>query len=92
MMRVLRQQGWIAGLVVLFVVLFIAAQVIQPSYGANDFGSLVRAALPYAFAVAAQTVVVIAGGIDLSVAAMMAVTSVTAAALMAGASEEFALL
>ncbi|TIT59960.1 MAG: ABC transporter permease, partial [Mesorhizobium sp.] len=47
--------------------------------------------LPYAFAVAAQTVVVIAGGIDLSVAAMMALTSVTAASMMAGASEEYAL-
>lgn len=92
MMRMLRQQGWIAGLLVLFVMLFIAAKVIQPSYGAGDFGSLVSAVLPFAFAVAAQTVVVIAGGIDLSVAAMMAVTSVTAAALMAGASEEFALL
>ena len=47
--------------------------------------------LPYAFAVAAQTIVVIAGGIDLSVAAMMALTSVTAASMMAGASEEYAL-
>jgi len=92
MMRLLRQQGWIAGLIVLFVALFISAKLIQPSYGAGDFGSLARAALPFAFAVAAQTVVVIAGGIDLSVAAMMAVTSVTAAALMAGASPEFALL
>jgi ribose transport system permease protein len=92
MMRMLRLQGWSAGLLVLFVLLFIAARVIQPSYGAGDFGSLVSAVLPFAFAVAAQTVVVIAGGIDLSVAAMMAVTSVTAAALMAGAREEFALL
>ena len=41
---------------------------------------------------AAQTVVVIAGGIDLSIASMMALTSVTAAVLMDGASEEFALL
>jgi len=49
------------------------------------------AVLPYAFAVAAQTVVVIAGGIDLSVAAMMALTSVTAASMMNGASEEYAL-
>ena len=64
---------------------------IQPSYGAGDFGSLVRAVLPYAFAVAAQTVVVIAGGIDLSVASMMALTSVTAASMMDGASEEYAL-
>lgn len=92
MMRVLRQQGWIVGLVALFVLLLISAKLIQPSYGANDFGSLARAVLPFAFAVAAQTVVVIAGGIDLSVAAMMALTSVVAASLMAGASEEFALL
>jgi ribose transport system permease protein len=92
MTRLLRQQAWVAGLIVLFAILFIVAQLIQPSYGASDFGSLARAVLPFAFAVAAQTVVVIAGGIDLSVAAMMALTSVTAASLMDGASEEFALL
>jgi ribose transport system permease protein len=44
-----------------------------------------RAALPYAFATAAMTVVVLAGGIDLSVASMMAVAGVTAAVLMDGA-------
>jgi ribose transport system permease protein len=92
MMRLLRQNGWVVGLLALFVVLFILTRTIQPSYGAGDFGSLVRAVLPYAFAVAAQTVVVLAGGIDLSVAAMMALTSVTAASMMAGASEEYALL
>src|SRR6478752_546065 len=91
MSHLLRRQGWVAGLFVLFVVLFIVTRLIQPGYGAGDFGSLARAVLPYAFAVAAQTVVVIAGGIDLSVAAMMAVTSVTAAAMMNGASEEYAL-
>jgi ribose transport system permease protein len=89
--RLLRQNGWVVGLLVLFVALFILTRTIQPSYGAGDFGSLVRAVLPYAFAVAAQTVVVLAGGIDLSVAAMMALTSVTAASMMAGASEEYAL-
>lgn len=88
----LRRNSWVIGLCVLFVALFIATRFIQPHYGANDFGSLVRAALPYAFAVAAQAIVVIAGGIDLSVASMMAVTSVTAAVLMDGASEEYALL
>ena len=91
MIRLLRQNGWVVGLVALFIILFILTRTIQPSYGAGDFGSLVRAVLPYAFAVAAQTVVVLAGGIDLSVAAMMALTSVTAASMMAGASEEYAL-
>jgi ribose transport system permease protein len=86
-----RRQGWVAGLFALFAILFVATRIIQPGYGAGDFGSLVRAVLPYAFAVAAQTIVVIAGGIDLSVASMMALTSVTAAAMMDGASEQYAL-
>jgi ribose transport system permease protein len=89
--RTLRQNGWVVGLIALFVLLFIVTKLIQPNYGAGDFNSLVRAVLPYAFAVAAQTMVVIAGGIDLSVAAMMALTSVTAASMMDGASEEYAL-
>ncbi|MBU0583608.1 MAG: ABC transporter permease [Alphaproteobacteria bacterium] len=92
MMAFFRGKGWVTGLFVLLALLFVFTRVIQPNYGANDFGSLVRAVLPFAFAVAAQTVVVIAGGIDLSVASMMALTSVIAAAMMDGASEEFALL
>jgi len=88
----IRRQGWVAGLFVLFALLLVVTRLIQPGYGAGDFGSLVRAVLPYAFAVAAQTIVVIAGGIDLSVASMMALTSVTAAAMMDGASEEYALV
>ncbi|MDB5535934.1 MAG: ribose transporter permease [Devosia sp.] len=76
------RQSWVIGLVVLFVALFVTTRFIQPGYGARDFASLTQAALPYAFAVAAQTVIVLAGGIDLSIAAMMAVTSVTAALLM----------
>lgn len=91
MKHLIRKQGWVAGLFALLIALFIITKLIQPNYGAGDFSSLVRAVLPYAFAVAAQTVVVIAGGIDLSVAAMMALTSVTAASMMAGASEQYAL-
>ena len=75
MTRFLRRQGWVAGLSALLIFLFVITKLIQPGYGSGDFGSLARAVLPYAFAVAAQTVVVIAGGIDLSVAAMMALTS-----------------
>ena len=90
MMRRLRRDGWVIGLFALFLALLAVTRGIQPGYGGGDFGSLARAVLPYAFAVAAQAVVVIAGGIDLSVAAMMALTSVTAARAMAGASEEAA--
>ena len=92
MIRVVRRNGWVLGLFVLLGLLLVFTRLIQPDYGAAGFGSLARAALPFAFAAAAQTIVVIAGGVDLSIASMMALTSVTAAVLMDGASEEFAIL
>ncbi|HET9458189.1 MAG TPA: ABC transporter permease, partial [Candidatus Limnocylindrales bacterium] len=47
---------------------------------------------PLALAAVAQAIVVIAGGIDLSVGSMMALTSVVSASLMEGQSEEFAVV
>jgi ribose transport system permease protein len=91
-MRLVRRNGWVSGLFVLLALLLVFTRLIQPNYGSSGVVSLAAAALPFAFATAAQTVVVIAGGVDLSVASMMAVASVTAAVLMDGASEEFALL
>lgn len=87
MIRGLQRNGWIAGLVLLLGVLLIATKIIQPNFGASGLESLGRAAVPFAFATAAMAIVVIAGGIDLSVAAMMAVASVTAARLMVGAGD-----
>ncbi|MBN8997282.1 MAG: ABC transporter permease [Rhizobiales bacterium] len=92
MSSALRRQAWVIGLAILLAALFVFTRIIQPDYGADGFGSLVRAALPFVFAVAGQTVVVIAGGIDLSIASMMALTSVTAATLMDGASEPFGIV
>ena len=90
--RIAQQNGWVIGLWVLLGALLIVTRIIQPDYGASGFGSLARAALPFAFAAAGQAIVVIVGGVDLSIASMMALTSVTAAALMDGSSEEFAIL
>lgn len=81
-MSFLRGNAWTVGLLMLFVALLAVTKLIQPSFGTNGLESLARAALPFAFATAAMAVVVIAGGIDLSVASMMAVCSVTAAVLM----------
>nr|WP_238934354.1 ABC transporter permease [Sulfitobacter mediterraneus] len=63
-------------------VLLILTKAIQPSFGMSGLESVARAALPFAFATAGMAVVVIVGGIDLSVASMMAVCAVTAAVLM----------
>jgi len=90
--RLVRRNGWVAGLFVLFALLLVFTRIIQPDYGPTGVGSLFRAALPFAFAAAAQTIVVIAGGVDLSIASMMALTSVTAARMMDGAPEEFAIV
>lgn len=85
------REGWVVSLFLLLSALLVLTGVIQPDYGAAGIGSLAGAALPFAFAVAAQTVIVIAGGIDLSIAAMMALASVTAATMMDGTSSEYAL-
>ncbi len=87
MMRLVQRNGWVAGLLVLLVLLLIATKIIQPDFGTSGLESLGRAAVPFAFATAAMAIVVIAGGIDLSIAAMMAVCSVTAARLMVGAGD-----
>jgi len=85
MKRALARQGWVLGLAAIFVLLLIFTRIIQPGFGATGLDSLARATLPFAFATAAMGVVVIAGGIDLSVASMMAVAGVAAATLMDGA-------
>ena len=88
----LRRNAWTIGLFVLLGVMLLVTRAIQPDYGASGIDSLARAALPVAFAAVAQAVVVISGGIDLSVGSMMALTNVVAATLMAGQSEEYALV
>ena len=82
MTGILRRQVWAVGLFALLLVLLVITKLIQPSFGASNFETVARSALPFAFAAAGMAVVVIVGGIDLSVAAMMAVCSVTAAVLM----------
>ena len=88
--RVLRRNTWTAGLVVLLVVMLAITRMLAPEYGAAQIESLAISAMPVALAAVAQAIVVIAGGIDLSVGSMMAFTSVTAAVLMQGQSDAFA--
>ena len=87
-----RRNGWTLGLLAFFVVLLILTNVIQPGYGARGIQRLAVSVLPLVMAAVAQAVVVIAGGIDLSIASMMALTSVISAELMKGQSEELAVV
>ena len=88
----MQRDSWNYALWGLLVLLLILTKIIRPNYGAFDLGSLAIAALPVAMAEVAQAIVVISGGIDLSIGSTMALTSVTAARLMDGASEEFGIL
>ena len=92
MRRWIETNSWTLGLAVMLAALLLATKIIQPDFGASGLDILARAALPFALATVGMAIVVIAGGIDLSVAAMMAVASVTGAVLMDGASESGSVL
>jgi ribose transport system permease protein len=77
-----RRNVWTLGLVGLLVVFLALTKMIQPNYGAPGIQGLAISILPIAFAAVAQAIVVISGGIDLSVGSMMALASVTSAVLM----------
>ena len=85
-----RRNAWTLGLIAVLVVMLVFTKLIQPNYGAPQIQGLAIGMLPVALAAIAQAVVVISGGIDLSVASLMALTSVTAAVLMEGQGEAFA--
>lgn len=87
MSRFLSRNGWVIGLSAMLAALLALTKLLQADFGVSGLDSLARAALPFALATTGMAIVVIAGGIDLSIAAMMAVASVTAAVLMTGTSE-----
>jgi ribose transport system permease protein len=82
--RIVSRHGWTIGVYVLLVLLIIAyAWALAPvAFTAFDLGSIVIGALPLVFAAMAQSVIVISGGIDLSLGVIVAVINVTAASLM----------
>jgi ribose transport system permease protein len=87
-----RRNPWTTGLYVLLVALVVFTALVHRRFGFFDLETISQQALPLGLAAAAQAVVVIGGGIDLSVGSMMALTNVTAAALMEGASTEMTIV
>lgn len=84
-----RESAWTLGLIGFLALLLAFTKLIQPSYGVTGVQGLAISVVPLALAAVGQSIVVISGGIDLSVGAMMALTSVVSASLMKGQSEEF---
>jgi ribose transport system permease protein len=91
--RLLRRHGWTVGVYVLLAVLVLywRTQTNLP-WGPFDVQSLAIDALPLAFAACGQAIVIISGGIDLSVGSMMSLVNVVAGKYMLHMSFEEALL
>jgi ribose transport system permease protein len=91
--RVVRRHGWTIGVYVLLfaLVLYWRSQTNLP-WGPFDVQSLAIDALPLAFAACGQAIVVISGGIDLSIGSMMSLVNVVSARLMVDAGFEHAVL
>jgi ribose transport system permease protein len=84
-----RRNAWTLGLLGFLALLLVFTRMIQPTYGVTGVQGLAISVLPLALAAVAQAIVVISGGLDLSIGSMMALTSVVAAVLMKDQSEEF---
>jgi ribose transport system permease protein len=85
--RVARAMGgdaWTIGLAVAFIALFVFTLILRPAYGIE---ALAIASLPVAFAAAGQAIVVISGGIDLSIGSVIALTNAISAVLLLNAPE-----
>ncbi len=88
-LALVRRNGWTLALVGLLVAFFAITKFLQPNYGPAGIQGLAISILPIAFAAVAQAIVVISGGIDLSVGSVMALASVTSAVLMKDQSDLF---
>ena len=85
--RIARGMGgdaWTIGLAVVFTGLFVFTLILRPAYGLE---ALAIASLPVAFAAAGQAIVVISGGIDLSIGSVIALTNAISAVLLLNAPE-----
>jgi ribose transport system permease protein len=80
--RTLMRAGRLLGMPLLLVAAIAATVAVHPDFGSFEIQSLALGALPLALAAAAQAIVVLSGGIDLSIGSMIAVSNVLSASLM----------
>lgn len=84
--RLLRRNIWLLSVYILLVLMLLYERLIRSSaFSSFDIQSLVDGAFPLAMAAMAQACVVLAGGIDLSVGAVITLANVVAANWMLGA-------
>jgi len=84
LVRVVRDEAWTGALVVLFAALLLWQSTQITAWGAFELQTLATSTLPLIFLALAQGIVVIAGGIDLSVGAQMVLFNCVSALFMEG--------
>ena len=87
-----RRNAWTLGLFGFLLLLLVFTKLIQQRYGVAGVQGLAISVLPLAMATVAQAIVVMSGGIDLSIGSMMALINVVAAVLMKGQSDELGIV
>ena len=78
-----RNNAWTLGLLGFLVVLLLFTKYVNHNYSLVSLANTATAVVPLGLAAVAQAVVVISGGIDLSISSQMALTSCVAATMMA---------
>lgn len=77
-----QRHGWTLGIWILLLLLVAYYSTLIPKFGSFEVASIAKNSLPLAFLAAAQAIIVIAGGIDLGIGALMVLSNVAAARFM----------
>jgi ribose transport system permease protein len=80
--RLVRRHAWTAGVWLLLVLLVVWYSTLLPRFGGFESSSIVRSGLPLALLALAQASVVIGGGIDLGLGALLILTNAISARFM----------
>ena len=80
--RWLRRHGWTIGVWLLLLAFILWYATLIPAFGEFQIASIARNSLPTVYLALAQSVVVIAGGIDLGIGALMVLANSASARLM----------
>ncbi|RIK40909.1 MAG: ABC transporter permease [Chloroflexi bacterium] len=81
--RVLLRNGWTLGVWLLLGALIVWYAMLIPRFGAFQIASISKNSLPLVYLAIGQAIIVIAGGIDLSMGALLLLSNVIAARFMA---------
>jgi len=81
-LRLVRKNSWVTAVTIIFLALLLFKISLLPNFGTFQVQTIVLTTLAAAFLAIAQAIIVISGGIDLSVGAMMVLVNCVSAYLM----------